>query len=197
MGLPPHSPVLRPGLLPVVDRNVLRLAVCELLTQPTPPAVVIDVSEAAARDRDHAVSLAELTAWERAHGAIPAGAIVLFRTGFGAFWPDRVRYLGTAERGAAGVARLHFPGLGEEAARWLIRERSVRAVGIDTASIDRGVSPGFETHRVLGEAGVPAFENLAALDRLPPRGFEVVALPMKIAGGSGGPLRAIAIVPGD
>jgi kynurenine formamidase len=161
------------------------------------PAVVIDVSEAAARDRDHAVSLAELTEWERAHGAIPAGAIVLFRTGFGAFWPDRARYLGTAERGAAGVARLHFPGLGEEAARWLIRERSVRAVGIDTASIDRGVSTGFETHRVLGEADVPAFENLAALDRLPPHGFEVVALPMKIAGGSGGPLRAIAIVPGD
>jgi kynurenine formamidase len=160
------------------------------------PAVVIDVTAAAARDRDHAVSLAELTEWERAHGAIPAGAIVLFRTGFGAFWPDRARYLGTAERGAAGVARLHFPGLGEEAARWLIRERSIRAVGIDTASIDRGVSTGFETHRVLGEADVPAFENLASLDRLPPRGFEVVALPMKIAGGSGGPLRAIAIVPG-
>jgi len=161
------------------------------------PGVVIDVSEAAARDRDHAISLAEIAAWESAQGAIPAGAIVLFRTGFGAFWPDRARYLGTAERGAAGVAKLHFPGLGAEAARWLVRERAVRAVGIDTASIDRGVSTSFETHRVLGEADVPVFENLAALERLPLHGFEVVALPMKIAGGSGGPLRAIAIVPGD
>ena len=88
------------------------------------PGVVIDVSQAAARDRDHAISLGEIVAWESAHGALPAGAIVLFRTGFGAFWPDRARYLGTAERGAAGVAKLHFPGLGEEAARWLVRERA-------------------------------------------------------------------------
>lgn len=159
------------------------------------PGVVIDVAAAAARDRDHLISLSEIAAWEAENGAIPAGAIVLFRTGFGAFWPDRERYLGTAERGAAGVAKLRFPGLGDAAARWLVEARGVRAVGIDTASIDRGVSTAYETHRVLGASDVPVFENLASLERLPARGFEVIALPMKIAGGSGGPLRAIAIVP--
>lgn len=161
------------------------------------PAIVVDVSAACATNRDHAVGVADLEAWERAHGAIPEGAIVLLRTGFARFWPDRVRYLGTDERGAAGVAKLRFPGLGAEAARWLVAERRVRAIGIDTASIDPGVSKDFAAHQVLGAADVPVFENLAALDRLPARGFEVVALPMKIGGGSGGPLRAIAIVPAE
>lgn len=158
-------------------------------------AVVVDVTAACAADRDHAVSLADLAAFEAAHGRIPDASIVLLHTGFARFWPDRAAYLGTAERGPGAVAKLRFPGLSAEAARWLVDERRVRAVGIDTASIDPGVSTTFESHRVLGAARVPVFENLAALDRLPARGFEVVALPMKIAGGSGGPLRAIAILP--
>ena len=160
------------------------------------PAVVVDVSRACAADRDHAVAIEDVAAFETAHGRIPDGAIVLLRTDFARFWPDRARYLGTAERGAGAVAKLHFPGLSEAAARWLVAERRVHAVGIDTASIDPGISTRFETHRALFAENVPAFENLANLDRLPPRGFEIVALPMKIAGGSGGPLRAIALVPG-
>jgi kynurenine formamidase len=159
------------------------------------PAVLVDVTAACGSDRDHEISRAELAAWEREHGAIPTGAIVLLRTGFGRFWPERARYLGTSERGPTAVAKLHFPGLGADAAGWLVRERSIAAVGLDTASIDRGASRNFETHRLLSAADVPVFENLAGLDRLPTRGFEVVALPMKIAGGSGAPLRAIAIVP--
>jgi kynurenine formamidase len=159
------------------------------------PAVVVDVTAACASDRDHAVTVADLAAFESEHGAIPDGAIVLLRTGFGRFWPDRTSYLGTAERGKVGVAKLRFPGLSEEAARWLVAERHVHAVGIDTASIDPGRSQAYEAHRALFAADVPAFENLANLDQLPARGFEIVALPMKIAGGSGGPLRAIAIVP--
>ena len=166
------------------------------LEQLVGPAVVVDVTRACAADRDHAVTIADLGAFESAHGRIPDGAIVLLRTGFAAFWPDRARYLGTAERGAPAVSKLRFPGLSEAAARWLVAERRVHAVGIDTASIDPGVSKRFETHQALFTHDVPAFENLAGLDRLPARGFEVVALPMKIAGGSGGPLRAIAIVPG-
>jgi kynurenine formamidase len=159
------------------------------------PGVRIDVSAACAADPDHAVTRDEILAFEAAHGRIPDGAVVLLHTGFGARWPDRARYLGTAERGPAAVAKLHFPGLDAEAARWLVEARRVRAVGLDTASIDPGVSRSFETHRALFERDVPALENLAQLDRLPPRGFDVVALPMKIRGGSGGPLRAIAIVP--
>jgi kynurenine formamidase len=90
---------------------------------------------------------------------------------------------------------LRFPGLHPAAATWLVEARDVSAVGIDTASIDRGQSTTFEAHRVLAAADVPIFENLTRLDALPARGAVVVALPMKLAGGSGGPLRAIALVP--
>lgn len=159
------------------------------------PGVRVDVTEACARDRDHAVTVADLEAFEAAHGRIPEGAIVLLDTGFSARWPDRARYLGTAQRGAGAAAALHFPGLSAEAARWLAEERRIGAVGIDTASIDPGPSREFEAHRTLFERGVPAFENLANLGDLPPRDFWVIALPMKIAGGSGAPLRAIAVVP--
>jgi kynurenine formamidase len=159
------------------------------------PALRIDAREACARDRDHRIATAELLAWEDEHGPIPAGSIVLLHTGFAARWPDREAYLGTAERGAEAVAHLHFPGLHPRAAAWLVSERRVAAVGIDTASIDHGPSREFESHRVLAAAGVPAFENLANLEQLPARGFAVVALPMKIRGGSGAPLRVAAIVP--
>jgi kynurenine formamidase len=156
--------------------------------------VVVDVTDAALADRDHEISRADLRAHERRHGRIPRRAIVLLRTGYGRFWPDRERYMGTAERGEAAVAKLHFPGLHPDAARWLVRERAVRAVGLDTASIDRGRSTTFETHQVLGAANVPVFENVADLQKLPAEGFLFIGLPMKIEGGSGGPLRAMAIV---
>ena len=159
------------------------------------PAVLVDVSDRCGEDPDHRVSVADFEAWESRHGLIPTASIVLIRTGFGRFWPDRKAYLGTDERGPAAVEKLHFPGLHPDAARWLIGERQIRAVGLDTASIDHGPSKQFETHRVLFEASVPVFENLAGLDELPPAGFTVVALPIKIRGGSGGPLRAIAILP--
>lgn len=158
------------------------------------PAFVVDVREACAADRDHAVGVDAFVEWERANGALPAGAIVLLRTGWAARWGDRARYLGTERTGPEAAAELHFPGLGPEAARWLV-ERRIGAIGLDTPSIDPGPSTAFESHRVLAEAGIPAFENLARLEELPPRGFWVVALPIKIAGGSGGPLRAIALLP--
>jgi kynurenine formamidase len=158
------------------------------------PGVVVDVSAACAADRDHLVSVAELEAWEARHGRIPERSIVLLSTGFARHWPDRERYLGTTERGPDAVAKLHFPGLAPEAARWLVEQRAIRAVGLDTASIDHGPSRTFEAHRVLAAANVPALENVAHLDQLPARDFEVIALPMKIRGGSGGPVRIVARV---
>lgn len=158
-------------------------------------AVVVDVSAAAAANRDLQIRVPDLRAWESEHGRIAKQSIVLLRTGFGRYWPDRERYLGTAERGAGAVAKLHFPGLHPDAARWLITERDVKAVGIDTASIDYGQSTTFPTHVALFGRQVPALENVAALERLPVRGATVIALPMKIRGGSGGPVRMIAIVP--
>jgi len=141
------------------------------------------------------VTVDDLQRFEQQHGAIPSGTIVLLKTGFASRWPDAARYLGTAERGEAAVAKLHFPGLHPAAAEWLASNRKVKAVGIDTASIDYGQSKLFETHRTLMGRDIPALENLGSLDRLPPTGAFLIALPMKIGGGSGAPLRAVAVLP--
>ena len=159
------------------------------------PAVVIDISSGAAADRDYEASVDDVLDWEREHGRLPDGIILLFRTGFAQFWPDRERYMGTAKRGAEGVAELRFPGIHPDLARWLVAERKIHAVGIDTPSIDHGPSTAFETHQVLFRKNIPAFENVASMAELPATGFTVVALPMKIRDGSGGPLRIIAILP--
>lgn len=159
------------------------------------PGVVIDVAAKAAADRDYRVTVEDFKAWEAAHGRLPEGAIVLLSTGWGKRWPDRLRYLGTERRGAEAVPELHFPGLHPDAAHWLVAERKIDAIGLDTPSIDYGQSKLFESHRTLFAANLPAFENVANLDQLPASGFTVVALPMKIHGGSGGPLRIVALLP--
>ena len=164
------------------------------LTRLVGPAVVIDVSARAAQDSDYEVTVEDLEAFERTHGEIAAGTIVLFRAGWGSRWPDRARYLGTAVSGPEAVPLLHFPGISPEAARWLVQNRSVDAVGIDTPSIDYGQSKTFETHQILYGADIPGFENVANLDQLPEVGAYVIALPMKIEGGSGGPLRIVGII---
>ncbi len=160
-------------------------------------AVVVDVSERALADADYQVSVADFEAWETEHGQLPDNIIVLLKTGYAQFWPDRVRYMGTDERGAEAVAKLHFPGLRPDAARWLVDHRAIHAIGLDTPSIDYGQSTLYESHRILFAADIPAFENLADLSGLPAHGFVVAALPMKIGGGSGGPLRIVAFVPGE
>lgn len=157
--------------------------------------VRINITEQCARNRDYHVAISDFQRWEGEHGPIPNGAIVLLDTGYARLWPGRKDYLGTDLRGQEGIRALRFPGLHPEAAAWLVRERHVKAVGIDTASIDYGQSTKFETHIALLSQNVPVFENLANLDALPVRGFEVIALPMKIRGGTGGPLRIIAVVP--
>lgn len=158
------------------------------------PAVVIDVRAKARQDADALLEPADLEAFEAAHGVIEPGTIVLVMTGWSERWPDRKRYLGDDTPGD--VSRLHFPGISGAAAQGLV-DRQVAAVGIDTASIDHGPSKDFIAHQILLGADIPAFENVAALEQLPPRGALVIALPMKIGGGSGGPLRIIAAVPGE
>jgi kynurenine formamidase len=158
-------------------------------------AVIVDVTAAAKANPDYQVSVQDLQSWEQQHGPLPPDAIVLLRTGFASRWPDAASYLGTAERGEAAVAKLHFPGLHPEAAKWIVDNRPLKAIGIDTASIDYGQSTAFESHRILYDRNIPAFENVASLERLPVTGATVVALPMKIKGGSGAPLRLIGILP--
>jgi kynurenine formamidase len=157
------------------------------------PAVVIDVSASSDADPSYRLSVEDVMAFEREHGRIAPGTIVLLRTGWSKHWPNKKEYLGDDTPGDA--SRLRFPGFGAESARLLVEERRCAALGADVASIDYGESTDFMVHRIAAAQNVPGFENLTNLDRLPPTGFFVVALPMKIASGSGGPLRAIALVP--
>ena len=157
------------------------------------PATVIDVRGQASRDRDYRVTVEDIRSWEKAHGRIPDGAVVLLLTGWGQFWPHKKKYLGTDK--PSDVDHMHFPGFSREVAEFLVNERAVDAVGIDTASLDYGQSKDFIVHRILGGANTPGFENVANLDRLPPTGATLMALPMKIKGGTGGPARIIALLP--
>jgi kynurenine formamidase len=163
------------------------------LRQLVAPAVVIDVASQAAKDADYRLTLGDVQAFEAKHGRIAPATIVLLRTGWAARWPDKKRYLGDDTPGDA--SRLHFPAYGREAAELLVRERKVGALGVDTASLDHGPSRDFIVHQIAGAANVPGLENVANLEALPATGAWVVALPMKIGGGSGGPLRAIAFLP--
>ncbi len=163
------------------------------LGQTIGPAVVIDVRRQAEADRDYRLSEAVIRSWEKQHGRIPSGSIVLMHSGWGKYWGDRNRYFGSDVPGDA--SRLHFPGVSKEAAAFLVKQRNVKAVGIDTPIIDHGPSKDFIAHQILGAANVPIFENVAALDRLPATGATVFAVPMKIKGGSGAPLRIFALLP--
>ena len=156
-------------------------------------AAVVDVTDRATPD--YQVSVADLEAWEAEHGELPDGGILLLRTGWGARWDDRAAYLGTELTGPAAIPELHFPGLAPEAAQWLVDNRGIVAVGIDTPSIDYGQSSDFRSHVILYGENVSGFENVANLEALPEAGSYVVALPMKIEGGSGGPLRMVGFVP--
>jgi kynurenine formamidase len=157
--------------------------------------VKIDVSSKASSDRDYQITVDDIKAWEATNGKLPEWSIVLFQTGFGSKWPDKKTYLGTDQKGPDAVKDLHFPGLHPDTAKWLVGNRKIKAVGIDTASIDPGQSTTFGSHVALMTHNIPAFENVANVEKLPVKGFQIVALPMKIKGGSGAPLRIVAFVP--
>ena len=157
-------------------------------------AAVVDVAASCAANRDYQIGVEDLRGWEITHNRQLVDVIVLLRTGFGRHWNNRLRYLGTDKTGPRAVAGLHFPGLAPEAARWLVEHRAIKAIGIDTPSIDYGQSQEFQSHVTLCKHNVPVFENVANLHELPTVGATVVALPMKIGGGSGAPLRIIAIL---
>jgi kynurenine formamidase len=164
------------------------------LSSLTGNAVVIDISKKALANRDYLLSVEDVQGWEKKNGKIPDNCIVLVRTGYGAYYPDRAKYFGTSKKGVEAIPELHFPGIAPSSAEWLVKNRNIKAMGLDTPSLDRGQSKDFASHQVLMGNNKPGFENLANLDMLPAKGIYIVALPMKIAGGSGGPLRIIASV---
>ncbi|XP_077991576.1 uncharacterized protein LOC144445810 [Glandiceps talaboti] len=153
------------------------------------PAIKIDIMDKADEDADSMMEVSDLEAWEEAHGRIPDDVILLVYSGWGCRWPDKKSYFGTT---TADVSKLHFPGIHPDAAQWLVDNRKVKAVGIDTPSMDNGQSTTFTTHRILLEKNITGLENIANLDKIPATGATVFALPMKIYQGSGAPTRIIA-----
>jgi kynurenine formamidase len=157
------------------------------------PVVVLDISPQCSGNPDYQAAAGDVQAFEARHGKIRRGSIVLLRTGWSRRWPDRKAYLGDDRKGDA--SNLHFPGFGKEAARVLIEERGAAALGLDTASLDPGNSKDFQVHRLAAARNVPGLENLKDLEKLPPTGAWLFALPLKIEGGTGSPLRVVAMVP--
>jgi kynurenine formamidase len=152
--------------------------------------VLIDVSLKAEVDADYGLSVSDIEAWEQEHGRIPDGAVVLLKTGWGRFWSEPARFMGRDVRG-----QLHFPSYTSEAASFLVQHRDVKGLGVDTLSIDRGVSTTFDVHHIVNGAGRYGLENVASLEQLPAKGFYLFVAPMKIETGTGGPTRLFAILP--
>ena len=157
------------------------------------PAVVIDVRPAVGEDRDYRLSRRDIEKWESRQGPIPLGSVVLMLTGWGQGWPDQSRYLGSPTPSDPNT--LHFPGFSREAADFLVNERRVDGIGIDTPSIDYGPSQDFIVHQIINGANCYGLENVANLEKLPAKGAILMAFPIKIKGGTGGPVRIIAILP--
>ncbi len=185
--LPEHfgTHVDAPAHFDAKGMTVDRLPLTGLLSE----AVVVDVSRAVQSDPDYLVRIRDLDRWVKAHGAFPRGAVVFFRTGWGARWPSQKDYMNQDVQGV-----LHFPGLSVEAARYLLAQAHPVAIGIDTPSVDYGPSKGFEVHHVTMSSGLYHLENVANLDQLPPRGACVIALPLNLRDGSGSPARVVALV---
>ena len=156
------------------------------------PAVVIDVSSAVTTNTDYRVTVQDIENWTRSHGAISSRAVVFFRTGWAERWLSQEKYM---NMDAGGV--LHFPGLSVKAAQYLLAHAHPVGIGIDTASVDYGPSTDFPVHRLTMPAGVYHLENVANLDKLPPIGFSVIALPLKLCGGSGAPARVVGLIPAE
>lgn len=154
------------------------------------PGVVIDVSMQAETDPDYQLSEQDITNWESKHGQIPTGALVFLHTGWGQFWTNYPRY-----KNQDVMRKMHFPGYSPAAATLLIKGRSAKGLGIDTLSMDPGLSKDFRVHHIVNSAQRYGLENVANLDQLPPRGFYVTVAPIKIEAGSGGPTRIFAILP--
>jgi kynurenine formamidase len=156
------------------------------------PACVIDVTGDVASNPDFLLTVDRIEAWEREHGRIPAGAWVLLSTGWSRR-TDPMDFLNVAADGP------HSPGFDARASRLLAHDRDVLGVGVETIGTDAGQAgtfdPPFPNHTIMHGAGKFGLASLCNLHQLPATGALVIAAPLKIAGGSGSPVRAIAIVP--
>ncbi|XP_015923067.1 isatin hydrolase-like [Parasteatoda tepidariorum] len=156
------------------------------------PAAVIDVTKQTKNDSDYLVKVDDLMKWEILSGKSLDSTIVMLRSGWGRRWGDRESFTGTTGND---TTQLHFPGMSEEASKWLIENRSIYGLGTETLSIDSGQSRDFKTHRVLNEGNVFGLENVANMEEIPLYGATLYVMPMKIRHASGAPVRIIATFP--
>lgn len=160
------------------------------------PAVKIDVTKECERNRDYLLTTEDIKAWEKRHGRIPNRSWVIMYSGIGTrFYPDRKKVLGTDIMGMDALPHLSFPGFSPESAEFLVTERKITGIAIDTPSIDYGKSQDFRVHRILCGADKVALENIAGLDKLPERGATLYVIPMQIRNGTGAPARVFAVLP--
>lgn len=152
-------------------------------------AAVLDVRAEAAKDANYQLPVTRIENWEAQHGRIREGSIALLRTGWASRWPDARSYCNQDRAG-----RMHFPGFSRAAVERLI-ERRVSGIGCDTMSVDFGASEDFAVHHLALGAGLYHLENLSDLSELPEKGAFLVVAPIKLEGGSGGPVRVFALLP--
>ena len=152
------------------------------------PLVVVDVREACQSNPDYRLTREDLESWEGQYGLIPSESVVFALTGWGQYWDEYEDY-----KNQDALGRLHFPGFSEEAALYLVEERTIKGIGIDTLSVDYGLSTDFSIHHIVNGAAAYHIENAANLDRVPRRGAWVIIAPIKIEEGSGGPARVWAV----
>ncbi len=153
------------------------------------PLVVIDVGEKAKANADYQLSVEDIADWEQAHGQIPGNAVVMLNTGWGSRW-DSVKDFRNADKKSV----MHFPGYSVDAAKFLTEARAVLGLGIDTLSVDYGPSPGFPVHQYTMAHSVYHLEDVANLDQVPASGAMVIVAPIKLEGGSGAPVRILALL---
>ncbi|MFQ5964600.1 MAG: cyclase family protein [Candidatus Scalinduaceae bacterium] len=154
------------------------------------PAAVIDISTKVEVNSDYQLTVKDIILWEKSNSQIEDGSIILLNTGWWKKWNDYEKYKNADENG-----KLHFPGYSEDAARFLVEKRNIKGIGIDTLSVDYGISSDFGVHHIINGAGKYILENIANIDMLPPTGAMLIIAPIKIEGGSGGQTRIWAILP--
>lgn len=154
------------------------------------PASVINISGKVKSNADYELTVEDIISWEKSNGMIQEGSIVLLNTGWWERWNDFDNY-----KNADDTGKFHFPGYSRDAARFLVEERNIKGIGIDTLSADQGTSSDFAVHHLINSAGKYILENVANIIQLPPKGATLIIAPIKIEGGSGGQARIWAIVP--
>ena len=153
------------------------------------PLVVIDAQKNAAKDPDYQVGMSDLAAWEQVNGPVPPGAVVVMRTGWSSRWYSGRNYLNTDANGV-----MHFPGFSADAVKFLVDARQIVAVGTDTPNVDAGRSQEFPVQHFTATRQVYHLENVANLERVPESGAIAVIAPAKLQGGSGAPVRILALL---